>query len=471
MHLEARIAIACGVGAPEGTYMREMGERPGVPLAEGSAAPPMVVKACTSLAMPYGELARVFDIADSDVCVICLEPVGESAHSGDKILRLPQCTHLFHMGCIADWFTANNNCPTCRQVLPDKVPRQASFQELALANRLREYKKRQSSNNTAPVTAAAFTGKYYQDVVPFSSIPVSDIFEFSGGSTHALWLDVVQLLVFVIDSAFKSIGFFNSSGQLVTNPQPIEYTKDVRIQNVVKDSPSSFLILSDFWIERYAFYNTADNGTGGIKWVPMEARDRCCAHCGKRGDYSKLLHCSRCKSAAYCSKECQSPHWKSIHKACCAFNALQTSAGSKVRLMCRISRESLVEGYEVNETTRLTDRTRIQKHSTDATKVIMTSENDTGFGTSTSSRVIDLRTGIAAPPTAGLRHDDDAHTDKVGLTLEASGDDDDDFGGGDTSISVCYRGGKGETSQLVYEMEDAAFAQTVKSEVSGYIFW
>jgi hypothetical protein len=108
--------------------MRDMGERPGVPLSCGiiqSPAPPMVIKACTSLALPYNELSKIFNITETDVCAICLESVcprlegAAPLPDGDKkVLRLPQCTHLFHMACIADWFQKNNSCPTCRQVLP-----------------------------------------------------------------------------------------------------------------------------------------------------------------------------------------------------------------------------------------------------------------------------------------------------------------------------------------------------------------
>ena len=39
-----------------------------------------------------------------------------------------------------------------------------------------------------------------------------------------------------------------------------------------------------------------------------------CANCFAPGD---TLRCSRCKSAFYCSRECQSAHWKGGHKAKC----------------------------------------------------------------------------------------------------------------------------------------------------------
>ena len=40
-----------------------------------------------------------------------------------------------------------------------------------------------------------------------------------------------------------------------------------------------------------------------------------CANCGT--NVSNLRACSRCKATSYCSKECQTAHWKSEHKASC----------------------------------------------------------------------------------------------------------------------------------------------------------
>jgi hypothetical protein len=68
----------------------------------------------------------------------------------------------------------------------------------------------------------------------------------------------------------------------------------------------------------------------------LQKRDECCWNCGKTakdvakagagegvGSSSsssankKLLKCSRCKRALYCSAECQKVHWKAAHKAMC----------------------------------------------------------------------------------------------------------------------------------------------------------
>jgi hypothetical protein len=42
-----------------------------------------------------------------------------------------------------------------------------------------------------------------------------------------------------------------------------------------------------------------------------------CAGCNKPGGVS-LSACTRCRTVAYCSKDCQRTHWKSGHKQACA---------------------------------------------------------------------------------------------------------------------------------------------------------
>lgn len=52
-----------------------------------------------------------------------------------------------------------------------------------------------------------------------------------------------------------------------------------------------------------------------------EFKKMVCLDCGKheieleKGE--KLKVCSKCKKAAYCSKECQKFHWKRAHKTDC----------------------------------------------------------------------------------------------------------------------------------------------------------
>lgn len=49
-------------------------------------------------------------------------------------------------------------------------------------------------------------------------------------------------------------------------------------------------------------------------WMQTEFKQSC-GQCGLQ--FGKLLKCSRCKNASYCSRECQSIHWRQGHKKIC----------------------------------------------------------------------------------------------------------------------------------------------------------
>ena len=49
--------------------------------------------------------------------------------------------------------------------------------------------------------------------------------------------------------------------------------------------------------------------------MQCEYNDKCCNHCGQSGGLLKT--CSRCKTAKYCSQECQTDDWKKKHKIHC----------------------------------------------------------------------------------------------------------------------------------------------------------
>ncbi|KAI0788283.1 hypothetical protein C8Q74DRAFT_671698 [Fomes fomentarius] len=83
---------------------------------------------------------------------------------------------------------------------------------------------------------------------------------------------------------------------------------------------------------------------------PKKSMYRKCNHCYAPGDQKQLFACSRCRSQAYCSKECQKADWKN-HKTACENNGLlasrlkaheATPAGLLERLM-------LVDGVSMYE--------------------------------------------------------------------------------------------------------------------------
>jgi hypothetical protein len=55
---------------------------------------------------------------------------------------------------------------------------------------------------------------------------------------------------------------------------------------------------------------------------------------------SKLMTCTRCKMAFYCSAECQKAQWKKGHKAACRAPG-QLEPGDDVKLVCLASRPEL----------------------------------------------------------------------------------------------------------------------------------
>ncbi|KAF5765233.1 putative transcription factor C2H2 family [Helianthus annuus] len=46
-------------------------------------------------------------------CVICLVEYADR----DEIRVLPQCGHIFHIGCIDKWLGSHSSCPSCRQII------------------------------------------------------------------------------------------------------------------------------------------------------------------------------------------------------------------------------------------------------------------------------------------------------------------------------------------------------------------
>ena len=60
--------------------------------------------------LTYPEDAFTEEGGHCDCCAVCLEDYID----GDELLRMPNCSHVFHAACLEDWLTDNSTCPCCR---------------------------------------------------------------------------------------------------------------------------------------------------------------------------------------------------------------------------------------------------------------------------------------------------------------------------------------------------------------------
>ena len=56
----------------------------------------------------YHHVAK--EITNIPYCAVCLQEVLQ----GERLRKLPQCDHCFHVHCIDEWFQSHSTCPLCR---------------------------------------------------------------------------------------------------------------------------------------------------------------------------------------------------------------------------------------------------------------------------------------------------------------------------------------------------------------------
>jgi len=71
----------------------------------------------SSASMDALEVVEVIGEDVGNMCMVCMDQF----KLGEYVLPLP-CTHLYHSGCIFQWFEGNNSCPVCRFKMPIGVP-------------------------------------------------------------------------------------------------------------------------------------------------------------------------------------------------------------------------------------------------------------------------------------------------------------------------------------------------------------
>ncbi|KAK3156483.1 hypothetical protein QOZ80_2AG0107850 [Eleusine coracana subsp. coracana] len=78
-------------------------------------------------ASPY--VGRRFCGGGVVTCAVCLEDV----RGGEMVRSMPECRHVFHVGCIDVWLHAHPTCPLCRS---DLSPRRRPVMAAALPSQV-----------------------------------------------------------------------------------------------------------------------------------------------------------------------------------------------------------------------------------------------------------------------------------------------------------------------------------------------
>ncbi|KAJ1393554.1 Zinc finger, RING-type [Sesbania bispinosa] len=59
-------------------------------------------------------LPAVVEVAEDDICSVCMEGFDRHNKSGEGNKRVP-CGHVYHSNCITMWLQRCNSCPLCRR--------------------------------------------------------------------------------------------------------------------------------------------------------------------------------------------------------------------------------------------------------------------------------------------------------------------------------------------------------------------
>ena len=86
--------------------------------------------------------------SQSTNCPVCCEDM----QTGETVLQLPGCGHVFHQDCALTWLKKHNTCPYCRLELPTDDPR---YEE---ARRRRQQQRQEEREGNTEGNGASFYG-------------------------------------------------------------------------------------------------------------------------------------------------------------------------------------------------------------------------------------------------------------------------------------------------------------------------
>jgi len=75
--------------------------------------------------LPYGKYSEWAAPGCDERCPVCLDDY----HADDELLKITDCSHWFHRGCLEQWLGGANTCPVCRKRVKGKKRREPTTTE------------------------------------------------------------------------------------------------------------------------------------------------------------------------------------------------------------------------------------------------------------------------------------------------------------------------------------------------------
>mmetsp|Transcript_26308 Transcript_26308/g.32259 ORF Transcript_26308/g.32259 Transcript_26308/m.32259 type:complete len:672 (-) Transcript_26308:79-2094(-) len=256
---EARIIVACGVGADKGTYAYDMGARAPLPIPQGCGASQDVLQGLKRWSFPYVRKLH----GECNECVVCTEGIFENS----TVQLLPTCKHMFHERCLTQWLRRNASCPTCRKRIPESIPRPPSDQEWNMAARLSKLQREfEGPAQRRPLTngLSTWSGRYMNR--PQVIFKLSDELDFSGGACNFSVSHNGNCIAIASTSLGKVAFVSTNDGSLIGNPHSVgkgfpSGPKSIILQELSNDGKEGTVVVRvDGEISKFQWNNLSARG-------------------------------------------------------------------------------------------------------------------------------------------------------------------------------------------------------------------